>query len=246
MSFLSSIFPSSSGTPVNAGNTGIPPATPLAGQQAPAPAPAAPATPATPAAPASPLDQYAALWQSATNADGKPIAPSADPLGQPIFNFDPTKITESASRMDFTTGIPAETIQKALGGDAAAFAEALNLGIRQAVVGMTMSNGQLINQAVVANNQRVTSSLPTHIKSVQLQDQEDLNPVFAHPAAQPLVASLKKMAMAKDPTASAADINKQIAGFLTGFSQAVVENLPENRQQQAAVKAGETDWSTWA
>ena len=125
MSFLSSIFPSSSGTPVNAGNTGIPPATPLAGQQAPAPAPAAPTIPTPPAAPASPLDQYAALWQSATNADGKPIAPSADPLGQPIFNFDPTKITESASRMDFTTGIPAETIQKALGGDAAAFAEAV-------------------------------------------------------------------------------------------------------------------------
>lgn len=243
--FLSGIFNPSSGTPVNGGPApaalpapAAPPAPP-AGNNAP---PADP--PAPPPGPTSSLDKYVAMWQNATTPDGKPVPQTGDPLAQPLFNFDAVKVQESANQMDFTAGINPETITKALSGDAAAFTEALNQGIRAAVVGMTMSNGQLINNAVVSNNQRITAQLPTHIKQHQLLDSSpDENPAFQHPAAQPLVQALKKMAFAKDPNAKVEDINKQISGFLSGFATALTEGDPANVKQQQQVAKGETDWS---
>lgn len=208
-------------------------------------------TPEPESKPASPLDQYASLWQTATTADGKPVAPVSDPLTQPLFNFDPAKITESANQMDFTGGINPETITKALNGDTAAFTEALNQGIRAAVVGLTLSNGQLLNNALVSNNQRITQQLPTHIKQQKLlEPSPEDNPVFSHPAAQPLVQSLKKMALAKNPSADVNDINKQIAGFLSGFATAVTEAAAPAGPAKGSITTGaamqkETDWSTF-
>lgn len=242
--FLESIFNPASGTPVNGGPAPAarpaPAAPPQQTQQIPTQNPQK----QEPPKPTSPLDEYTKLWETATTADGKPVPQTGDPLAQPLFNFDATKVQESANQMDFTSSINPETITKALSGDAAAFAEALNQGIRAAVVGMTLSNGQLINNAVVSNNQRITQALPNHMKQQQLLDvSPDDNPVFSHPAAQPLVQSLKKMALAKDPNAKVADINKQIAGFLSGFATAVTESDPARVQQQQAVTKGETDWT---
>jgi hypothetical protein len=243
MSFLQSIFNPGTGTPANgapapAGPGNPAPVHPLA-------APAVPAAPAEPAAPVSPLDAFTTLWQTAKNPDGTPKVVPTNQLNQPIFNFDAKAVSESASKMDFASAIPADTITKALGGDASAFAEAINAAVRTAVVGMTLNQGQLINQAMVANNGRITESLPSHIKQVQLRETESSNPVFDHPAAQPLVQSLKQMAFAKDPSASPAEINKMISDYLTGFATAVNENSPDTVKQRATVAKGETDWSTF-
>lgn len=241
MSFLSSIFPSSSGTPANGA-----PAVPAA------PAPAVPVTPApaaavgvTPAAPVSPLDAFTSLWQTPKNADGTPKPAPTNQLNQPIFNFDQKAVMESASKMDFTSAIPPEAIQKALGGDTAAFAAVLNQAVQTAVAGVTLNQGQLINQAMTANNARITDSLPTHIRQVQLHETENSNPVFDHPAAQPLVQSLKQMAFAKDPSASPTEINKMVSDYLTGFATAVNENSPAAIQHKQQVAKGETDWSSF-
>ena len=239
MSFLSSLFNPATGTPANGGA----PVAPTQGAPA-AATPAVPATPAAPAAPVSPLDQFTSMWQTPLNADGKPQAPAVNQLAQPIFNFDPAAVTASAAKMDFMSGIAPETIQKALSGDPAAFADSINQAVRQAVVGMTMSQGQLINQAVVANNDRVTAAIPNQIKQAQLRE-VDTDPVFSHPAAQPLVASLKQMAFARDPNASPAEINTMISNYLKGFATAVTENSPEAQKTKAATVAGEQDWSSF-
>lgn len=242
MSFLSSIFPASSGTPHNAGSSTIAqPTVPVA----PAPvttAPAVPAAPEVPAAPVSPLDQFKVMWETPRNADGTPMAPSTDTLSQPLFNFDPAKVADTASKMNFAGAIPQETITKALSGDATAFAEAINKAVQTAVVGMTMNQGQLINQAVVANNQRLTAEIPTHIKKAQVLESTAENPVFSHPAAQPLVNSLKQMALARNPGASAAEINKQVSDYLVGFSAALTES---SKPAAPANAPGEQDWSSF-
>jgi hypothetical protein len=240
MSFLTSIFNPATGTPANGAPAPAAPAAPVA-----ATPPAAPTVPAAPAAPVSPLDQFTKLWQTPTNADGTPKQVPTNQLNQPIFNFDAKAVSESASKMDFTSSIAPETIAKALSGDASAFAAALNQAVQTAVVGMTLNQGQLINQAVTANNARITDSLPTHIKRAQLNDAESSNPVFDHPAAQPLVQSLKQMAFAKDPSASPTEINKMVADYLTGFATAVNENSPAAIQQKATVAKGEQDWSSF-
>lgn len=236
MSFLASIFPTASGTPNNSG------AQPPVAAPAPAPAPAPSPAPVPAAAPASPLDAFTSLWQTPLTADGKPVQKAADPLQQPAFNFDAAKITESASKMNFAGGIAPETIQKALSGDAAAFTDALNQAVRTAVIGMTMNQGTLINQALLDNNQRITSVIPEHLKRAQLMEPET-DPLMGHAAVQPLVQALKQMAFAKDPSASPAAISKQVGDYLAGLGTAITEASPANQQAKQARASAEPDWS---
>lgn len=247
MSMFSSLFPTSSGVAHNGGNA------------QPAAAPVVPVVPAAPAAgdqqppaakevtPTSHLDQFAALWETPTTADGKPVQPVADPLKAPVFNFDPKAIQTSASKMDFMTGMAPDLATKALGGDAAALGELINGAVRNAVVGITLSQGNMINQAVVANNERVTQALPRHIKSVQLMEAPTENPVLDHPAVQPLVGALKQMAFAKDPNASPAAVAKTVSDYIAGLGLALHETSPAaTAAKAAAAKAsGEQDWSAF-
>lgn len=247
-------FNPSSGTPHNAppnpparpGQTNLPNANPQqvldpnSNQQNPQGTPSN--QQATP--PASPLDKFTELWHPKKNEKGEPVAPAADPLRQPVFNFDPAKIQATADQMDFTGGVDPELVTKALGGDATAFSDVINQAIRTAVVGMTVNSGNLINTALASNNERITAQLPTHIKKHQLQQQSpDDNPVFNHPAAQPLVQTLKQLALAKDPNANVADINMQIAQYLTGLSEAVLEADPTRVKVREAQKPKEQDFS---
>lgn len=238
MSWLSTIFNPATGTPAGGPSPapGIQTTSP-----SPAPTPTPPATVA-PTEPASPLDKFTAMWQNPTNADGTPKALHQDALQSPLFNFDPAKITESASKLDFTSGIDPILAQKALAGDIQSLMDVINQATRNAVVGITVSQGNLLNQAVTANNSRLVDSLPGHINKTRLLETTSDNPVLSHPAAQPLVHSLKQMAFAKNPTASPAEIDKQVSDYLLGLGTALHDTSPtvvQARQQQAA---GETNW----
>lgn len=242
MGFINSIFPGSSGTAHNGPQPPAPPAPPAAPITATPPPP-----PPEPETPVSHLDKFKSLWQTPTDADGKPISIPADPLRQPLFNLDPTKIVESTNKMDFTTGIPQETFAKITAGGpeaAAAFAEALNIGIRQAVAGLSVSNGQLINQALVENNSRITSQMPHQIKKAQLMDLGD-DPVLSNPAVAPLVTSLKQMALTKNPNATAEEINTQVSGYLRGLGAALQDTSPEAVAAKTKKAAGEQDWGVF-
>lgn len=241
MGLFSNIFNPSTGIahngPQPAGPTPAPAPAPVA---APAPAPAPVAAPADPV---SQLDKFKDLWQTPTTADGKPAPLPADPLRQPIFNLDPNKIVESTGKMDFLAGVPQENITKALSGDVAAFAEVLNSAVRQAVAGVTISNGQVLNQALVENNSRIANTMPQQIKKAQLLDMGSDDPVLSHPAIQPLVNSLKQMAFAKDPNANPAEVNATVVGLLRGLGTALTETSPEAVKARETQAKGEQDWS---
>lgn len=241
MSWLSNVFNPASGTPSNGG---VPP-TSQPGSSAPAPVAqvtaAAPA-PAAPTEPASPLDKFTSIWNNPTNEDGTPKPARTDNLQAPLFNFDTAKITDSASKLDFTSSIDPALAQKALAGDVAALMDVINQATRNAVVGVTVSQGNLVNQAVRTNNDRIVASLPEHINKTRLLESDSDNPVFSHPAAQPLVHSLKQMFFAKDPSASPATINKQVSDYLTGFTTALHDTSPAVTQSRQAQAAGETNW----
>lgn len=242
MGFIANLFPAASGTAHN----GPQPAAPAPAAPAPAPAPA-PAAELTPADPVSQLDTWKSMWETPKNEDGTPQALPADPLNQPVFNLDPKKIQAATAKLDFTAGINPDTLSKIAAGGAdavAAFQEALNHGLRTAVAGLQVSNGQLINQAILENNQRVSSAMPQQIKKAQLMDAGD-DPVLSHPAAAPLVNSLKQMALAKNPNATAAEINASVSGYLRGLGAALNETSPEVVAAKKVQAKNETDWSNF-
>ncbi len=239
MSFLTSLFNPATGTP-SAG-----------GRSAPTPAPAASPAPAIPAAPApgtpepsftSELDKFKSMWQTPTTDDGKPAPTPVDPLSQPVFTLDKQKVLESASKMNFTGDINPELLQKALGGDGNALAAIIDGAVRNAVAGVTLSQADLLNQALLTNNQRVTAALPTHINRTTLLNSQTDDPVLSHPAVQPLLTALKQTAFARNPNAKPADIEAEVHNYIRGLAAAVVDSSPEKIKQQQQKQAGEVDW----
>lgn len=220
--------------------------------------PAAAATAATtgadPAAAAeakvdSPLDGFKSFWDNLKDAQGKDIVPAADPTTQAIYNFDPVKVSESARKLNFAGDLPAELVTTALGGGdqaAPALVALMNQVAQNAVAAMTVQTGKLINDGVTTNNERVRSTLPRHIKQVQLEQTSSDNPALSHPAAAPLVAALKKAAFSRDPNADPAAVNQQIESYLSTFAAELLNQSPAAvaKNQQAA--AGTTDWLEYA
>lgn len=193
----------------------------------------------------SSLDALTKFWDTPKDADGKPVVPGADPLAQTVFNFDHAKVVESAKSLNFTAGVNPELVTQALSGDAKAFLEVINQVSQSAFSAATINTGQMINQGTATNNGRIKASLPRSIKEVQLDQMPASNSVFQHPAAQPLVTALRKMAFAKDPNANPADINESVEALLGGLSVAISDADPAKIEAKAKAVAGEADWSTF-
>lgn len=201
--------------------------------------------PAAPTTPDSPLDSLKSFWDTPKDAEGKEVQPTADPLSQSIYNFDPKKITDSARKLDFTSGMNPETITKALGGDPQAFMDAINHAAQTAFAAATLNTGKLINDGHTTNNQRFASTLPTQIKRVQLSQTETSNPILQHAAAQPLVEALKAMAFAKDPNANPADVTRSVEALLVGLGTAIAAETPEAVGTRKRAASQEQDWSSF-
>lgn len=249
MGLLSSLFNPATGM----GSDGTPPTAAATPTAPPAPAvpdaaaiaakAAADAAAAAAAKPGSQLDGFKDLWQTPKNDKGEPIQ-FVDPLSQPVLQVDPAKLAEAASKLNFMANIPAENIQKALGGDQQAFAEVINNAVRNAVVGISASQGQLLQQVVTANNQRLVDSLPTHIKRTQLTQQSADNPILEHPSVAPLVEALKLAEFNKNPRANPADVHQKVVDYITGLGKAITDTSTQQQQQSDTKK--EVDWLEWS
>jgi len=197
----------------------------------------------------SPLDGFKTFWDNLKDAKGNDVVPAVDPTTQSVYNFDPTKVSESARKLNFVGDLPAELITEALGGGekaAPALLALINQATQNAVAAMTVQTGKLINDGITTNNERVRSTLPRHIKQVQLDQTGSDNPVLSHPAAAPLVAALKKAAFSRDPNADPAVVNKQVEAYLSTFSEALLTNSPTAVAAKQQASSGETDWVEYA
>lgn len=183
---------------------------------------------------ASPLDSFKDLWKT----DDKGNA--ADPLASPLFNVDPAKLADATKRMDFAKVVPPDLIAKALGGDAAAFAQALNLVAQQTYGVNTHMVTGLIDQAIQKNNARFSDSLPGRFKNFQVGESLAANPVLTHPATAPIVEALKQQLTRQNPQASAAEIAKFANDYLANFAQAISGTKPGGTKE--GEETPEFDW----
>lgn len=188
------------------------------------------------------LDSMTALWNTPTDANGKPIAPQGDPLSQPIFNFDPAKVHEQVSTLDFTTGLTPELLGKAVSGDVDALRDALNQVARKALAGSTINSGKLINDGFTNYTRNVDSALPGRIKSLRLAEATSENPILSHPAVKPMVAGIRHMIMQKLPHASADEITAATEEYFTNIGAAFTAKDDASRQAVLKKTEDSTDW----
>lgn len=186
------------------------------------------------AEPSNPLDAFTPLWQNDPNA-----APTADPLTTPLFNTDPAKIQEAAGKMDFLANVPKELIDKAMAGnDPGSFLQVMNMVAQRTLAAATQLSTATVEQGAQRSNQRVLQALPDRVKQIQLDQMQPENPALSHPAAQPFLHMARAQLKAKNPTLSAAEIQKQAERYVSDFAS----SLSVTPEAAAAQQTAGEDW----
>ena len=167
MAFLPGIFgkqppaapaPAASPAAVAGGAAG-----PATQQQTPANPGAAPGmmqnTPATVPAggPQNPMDSFVGMFKP---RPVDPKAPKVPTMADPILGpMDPAAFKAQVAQANFTSAIPPETMQKAMSGDAVAFAEAINAASREAFAAAAQLSHGLVEHGARTAAERVKAAL---------------------------------------------------------------------------------------
>lgn len=208
------------------GNPAVPSAsTPVPKEGGPASMPAAPDIKDTEK---SPLAGFEKLWE----IDPNKKAPESV---VPAFNIDQKALSEAVSKMDFAGAVTPELAKKALEGDPAAFKEAINAAAQAAFAQSAQASGRLIEKSLSATvDKLVAERLPAMMKSHTIANHVATeNPILDNPAVAPIAQSLRDQVMAKNPNASAVEVNNQVREYLAGFAT-LISSAMKGQEQPAA------------
>lgn len=190
-----------------------------------------------PAEPVSPqLDPFKDIWQTPATD------PNSDPFSTPLLTVDPQKIQEAVGKMDFLSGMPNDLLTKATSGDAGAFTQVVNTAIQKALAAQVQLSTQMTEGAITKNNERHLTALPGRIREAQVKDVRSSNPVLNHPAAAPMLDSLKRNIMQRQPKLSPIEVHQQAEDMLTAFGSALTG---EQQQKEKPTGRDPSDFSHW-
>lgn len=211
------------------------------GTQAPA---VAPKVEPTPDPLNSHLEDMQSVWKTATTADGKPVAPTADPLAQPLFNFKKDDVIASSKKLDFTASVNPELATKALAGDAAALQQYVNETVQTAFAAMTLNAGSLMNEGFVAHGRAFDQALPTRLRNHEVANRVSEDPVLSHPAVAPIIQAMKATIAQQQPNMRPEDVQRAAENYVKGLGTAI--NLQETKTVTKKQDAAAPDWMAWA
>lgn len=185
----------------------------------------------------SPLDAFSDLWKNEPIPEGQQQAPN-------MFNVDPQKLMEAASKVDFAKVITPDQMQAiTAGGEGAvkAFAESMNK-VSQAVYAQSaMASTKIVEQAIKQAETKFAEQVPALIKKHQVSDSlRTENPALSHPAAQPLIQALESQLTVKFPSATVAEIRQMATDYISSFASAAI---PKKEEPASKSSKKETDWS---
>lgn len=190
-----------------------------------------------PAAAESPLDQFSDLWKPVENQNAN----------SNLLNFDPTKVMEAASKVDFSRVVTPEVMQKiASGGEEGvkAMMNAMNSMSQTVYANSAAATAKIVEQAVSKAREQFQSELPSLIKRHNVSDSlREENPAFSHPAAQPILSALEHQLTQKHPNATSTELRDMAKQYLSSFASAANPQAPKETEKSG--KAGEFDWSTF-
>lgn len=188
----------------------------------------------------SPLDAFTDLWKNDPNGQQTNV----DPFSQPLFQTDPQKIMEAASKQNFTANIPPELMQKVLAGnDPQALVEVINNVAQQSLALSLQLQTATTEQAGSRIGQRFNQAFGDKFKEHTLRSTKPDNPALNHPAAAPMLEMLRERMRVKNPDKSAAEINQMAEQYFTEWAGMFGSG---NKQEANTNAADPSDFSTWA
>lgn len=194
----------------------------------------------------SQLDKVRGIWNNATTADGKPLAPQADPLAQQMFQFDPSKVAESAGKLDFTGNISQETLEKVVGqnGDPAALKELLNSVVRQAFVASSLQTGHLLNDGFSRHGKNIDQALPARLRNIQVSQKGSEDSILSHASVKPLFTAMRGIVANNNPHASPDEVHAAAEAYFNQIGQAFLarERQASGKELDGTPVEQEVDW----
>lgn len=183
----------------------------------------------------SPLDKYQDLWKT---------DPNAAPKDSNIFNVDQGKLMEAAGKMDFTSVIPKEIVEKVkAGGEGSteALLQAMNMASQLTFAQSTQTTAAVVESAVKQAREQFVAEIPGILKSHGISDRlKEQNPLLSNPAAAPIVEGLKRQLVTKFPNATAKELSDMANEYLNNFAETI--KAPEKQAATSQAASKETDW----
>jgi len=190
---------------------------------------------------ASPLDSFADMFKP------KPVDPNAPKpvtLQDPILGpLDPTTFRQQVSNANFAANIPADTIQKAISGDAQAFADAINSAAREAFAAAAQLSHGLVEHGSRTAAERLNGTLDSRIRNFQIKTQNTNHEALAHPAVAPMLNAVKMQIATSNPQLSPEQVQQQAETYFTQMAD--VLTAPKKAAEQAANTPKVTDFSSY-
>lgn len=193
----------------------------------------------------SPLAEFGKLWET---ADPKTLPKTLDNMNISL-DADPAKLFAAAKNVDFTKFIPPALQDRIDKGDKGAILEAMSLVGQGGFATSAGATVNLVKAALAQQAQEFKSILPELLRNNSAQQtlRAD-NKFFENPAVSPLVATVEKQLLAKNPSKTAAEIAEMAKSYLDGFANEYLTSsgmVVGAKPAPAKGNKGETDWSSF-
>lgn len=190
----------------------------------------------------SPLDSFKDLWN---NTDTK-----KDDSEKPILSsIDPKQVIDAAGKVNFANVLNKDDLALvSQGGEEAVKAMARSLNaVAQAVYAQnTVSQAQIVQQAIDQLETKIGKTLPESIRRNMIDTAiAEENPAYSHPAAQPMVKLITEQMATKYPNATPAELAKMAKDYFNNSFEAITGTKPGSNNQQQTNQSKEqvdVDW----
>lgn len=196
-------------------------------------------TPAASGPQAPDMSTYAAMFAPRPADPNAKVAPTlADPILAPV---DPAKFREQVNTANFAATIPAETLQKAVSGDVAAFQEAINTAAREAFAAATQLSQGLVEHGSRTAAERALGQVDSHVRNHLLRVQNTDNAVLSNPAVSPVFNAVKAQIAQAQPHMTPEAVQKAAEGYFSDMATALT--APQRQAETANAAPKQTDFS---
>ena len=161
----------------------------------------------------SPIEQLTEIMQNSQ----KPAQQQPDNF----FNLDPARVQEIVSTMDFTAGIPQETMQAFQQGDVKAMMSIMQAMQRNAVASSLQMSNKLVEHGTKHASSQLQQTLPSQIMKQNVTESLLADNQYAAPFAAMIVDGLAKT----NPNLNQSQLQAQAEGILNKFADSVAQHI---------------------
>jgi hypothetical protein len=187
------------------------------------------------------LDNFADIFKMPVDDKGQ--AP-VDPLAQPLITVDQKALGEIAGKMNFTSTITPEQLNKVLQErDPQALLDMMNSVGQRAFMAASLATMNVTETAFKKNNERFDQALPDRIRTHQVQNSSPKHSALNHPNAKPMVEALKSQIALANPQLSPERVTDMAENYFVSLAKDI--SAVDNKQIAANKPSTEPDYSSF-